>query len=186
MGAVAIVERGTEYQLTPERERFCQLRAVGKEPLEAYWYAYRADLDAEVPTDLPSRDTLAKRASYLLGLTTIRLRIQELQQPAVRRMRHKLEYTVQAGLRQCQIAYDLAYEEGNAGLILKCVEMQSKLAKLLSEEINVNHKHGLLDDASTATLLAMRAAFDKAARKQVGGPIVEGEVVSGTPVQAAL
>jgi len=49
----------------------------------------------------------------------------------------------------------LAYAQGDAKTLLKAVEMQAKLAKLLTEQIDVNHR-GLLDDTSTEVLLAMK------------------------------
>ena len=92
--------------------------------------------------------------------TEIVLRIQELRRPVIRKLRRKIEYGLQKALEQCQVAYDLAYAKADAGGILKAVEMQAKLVKLLSDEINVNNRHGLLDDTSTEVLLAMKREFE--------------------------
>ena len=57
-------------------------------------------------------------------------------------------------------AWDLAYAQGDAKTLLKAVEMQARLSKLLSEQIDVNHSYGLLDDTSTEVLLAMKREFE--------------------------
>ena len=101
-----------------------------------------------------------------MAMTDMRLRVQELRRPVIRKLRRKIEYGLLKALEQCRVAYDLSYEKGDACGILKAVEMQAKLAKLLSEESTVNHRFGVLDDATTETLLAIRKEVEVRREKQ--------------------
>lgn len=153
---MAIIDRGSAYALVGQRERFAQAMAEGMTGAEAYQLVFNPDLSTEAGV----RDAKA-RMLQLCRDTRIVLRIQELKAPVLRKVRQKYEYSLQKALEQCQVAYDLAFEAGDSGGLLKAIEMQSKLAKLLSEEINVNHRYGVLDDASTETLLAMKATIEQ-------------------------
>lgn len=63
---------------------------------------------------------------------------------------------------------------------LTAVEMQAKLAKLLSDEINVTHRHELLDDTSTEVLLEMKREIEnlKLKLEKNRGSVVTVESVS--------
>ena len=79
----------------------------------------------------------------------------------------------------------LAYAQGDAKTLLKAVEMQAKLAKLLTEQIDVNHRYGLLDDTSTEVLLAMKREFEvrQEKRKRLQEiRVVNSETVSEAPL----
>jgi len=159
----------TGQKLTAKREKFCQLVAFGALQREALREAYYSDKPA------PSDKALDEMASHLRIETDIVVRIQELKRPVLRKFRKKFEYTLQTALEQCQIAWDIAYSQGDARALLKAVELQGKFMKLLSEQIDVNHRHGLLDDASTQVLLEMRKVFeDKKARGEKKAPILVG------------
>ena len=145
--------------LTGKREKFCQLVAADLIYTDAYLEAYQK------PPGY-NRKLAAEAGSRLMADTDIVLRVQELRRPDIRKFRRKLEYSLNKALEQCQVAYDLAYEKGDVGGILKAVEMQAKLAKLLSDEINATHRHGLLDDADTELLLAMRKEIEVRREKQ--------------------
>jgi hypothetical protein len=174
--------RGSAYQLTGKRERFAQLMAQGYEDIEAYCEAFGEILTPDV------EPVLSRKANRLCHDTAIVLRIADLRKPVLRKLAGKIEYTIEQALTQCQAAYDLAFVQGDPKAMLKASEMLSRLSKLLSEEINVNHRHGLLDDASTEVLLAMRKEIEiRQTKAKRLGPIIEGEiVVPPTPHQAAL
>jgi hypothetical protein len=172
-----------KYPLTVKQEAFALLLAQGLSHIDAYIQAYGRDPKAE------NRDTFHKSAWSLSQETSVRLRVQELRAPVIRKVRKKIEYGLQRALEQCDVAWDLAYEAGDAKTLLKAVEMQAKLAKLLTEEINVNHRHGLLDDASTEVLLLMKkeAEVRRARQKLLPQAItIEGEIVSESPQGAHL
>lgn len=140
----------TGHPLSMKREAYCQQRAFGAERKEAYRTAYYPD------GHCPSEKALVEMACQLEMETDIVLRIQELKRPVLRKFKQKFEYTLQKALEQCQIAWDLAFAQGDAKALLKAIELQGKFMKLLTEQVNVNHRHGLLDDASTEALLEMR------------------------------
>ena len=143
--------------LTGKRETFCQLVAAGSTYTDAYLEAYQKPADYE-------RKGAAEEGSRLMAMTDMRLRVQELRRPVIRKLRRRIEYGLQKAFGQCEIAWDLAYEQGDPRGMLKAIEMQAKLAKLLSED--VTNRHGLLDDASTETLLAIRKEVEVRREKQ--------------------
>lgn len=169
--AVHSPDRQTQYPLPAARERFCQIVAFGHLPkYKAYAEAFEiALLDPAVEhPDLITEQTkaLSSDASALMANTTIRLRVAELRRPVVRKLQKKFEYDLQKALSQANIAWETAFEDGDTGNMLKSIELQSKLAKLLSEEINVTHKFGAVDDASTEVLLAIRDEVEKRKTRQ--------------------
>ena len=141
------------HALTKKRDRFCQLRAFGASSEEAYREAYGGLASDGSPL---TKQDCTRRGSQLGLETEVVLRIQELKRPILRKFRRKFEYTLQKALEQCEQAWDLAYAQGDPKAMLKAIELQGKFAKLLTETVDVNHRHGLLDDASTAALLEMR------------------------------
>jgi hypothetical protein len=150
----AYADRGNVYQLRAKAEQFAQLCAQGIEPCDAYCQSHGM---IAAPDTAPMIERQTKR---LLSDTTVVLRIQELKAPVLRKLRRTIEYNLQKALAQCEVAYDLAYAQGDSKGILAAVRMQAELSKLLAQEVNVNHRHGLLDDASTATLLEMRKQIE--------------------------
>lgn len=177
-------DRQTLYPLPARHERFAMLTAFSIKPrLECYAEANDiALLDPREAGDEACRDQrkqLSAEAHDWFKLTTVRLRIAELRKPIVRKLARKFEYTLQKALEQSEVAHSLAYENGDVTGMLKAIELQSKLSRLLVDEVNVNHRFGVLDDTATAVLLAMRdeIAKKRARAKQLTGPIVEGELV---------
>ena len=149
------------HSLTGKREKFCQLVAADATYTDAYLEAYQKPPGYD-------RKLAVEAGSRLMSETTVKLRVQELRRPVLRKLRRKIKYGLQKALEQCQVAYDLAYAQGDAKTLLKAVEMQAKLAKLLSDEFNVNHRHGLLEDADTEVLLSMRKEIEiRRAKKKV-------------------
>src|SRR5574341_388299 len=116
------------YQLTGQRERFAQLVAEGMRISAAYVAAFGSPFATD-----EERKAVYEMASHLAADTSIVLRVQELRKPVLRKIRRKIEYGLQKALEQCETAFDLAYAQGDAKALLKAVEMQSRLAKLLSE-----------------------------------------------------
>jgi hypothetical protein len=164
-------DRQTQYPLPANREKFCQLvafNAIAKNE------AYALSHDIEMFTREKDGDelyvaqmkALSSDASALMQNTTIRLRIAELRKPVVRKLQRKFEYDLQKALSQANIAWETAYEDGDTANMLKAIDMQSRLAKLLVEEVNVNHRYGVLDDASTAVLLGIRDEIEKKKTRQ--------------------
>lgn len=174
------IDNGNAYDLPAAHERFAQLMASGRHTqLAAHCLAF----DRDYPSETGSRyyATCCELASRLAHTTSVVLRIQELKRPVVRKIRAKLNYTLQQALEQCEVARALAYEQGDAKTLLKAVELQAKLAKLLSEDINVNHRYGLLDDASTSTLLAMRKDIEVRHLKEKKLQELQGTVIDVNP-----
>lgn len=159
---LAYIDRNSAYNMTAARERFCRLMAEGR------LYAYQCYAEAfEHPCETEDeRKACRDQSTFLNHDTRIVLRIQELKAPVVRKIRRKLNYDLQKALEQCEVAHDLAFEQGDPKTILKAIEMQSRLNKLLSEDINVTHRYGLLDDADTEVLLAMRKEIEVRKSKQ--------------------
>ena len=152
------------YQVDTRRERFAQLLASGE---YTQWHCYMVAFDRPVPETDADRKNYMHQASYLANETRVALRVYELRKPVIRKIRRKLEYNLQKALEQCETAHDLAEMQGNPGMMLKAVELQSKLAKLLSEDINVTHKYGLLDESSTEVLLEMKKEIaDRQAKRK--------------------
>ena len=181
---LSYIDRGSAYQLSAKREQFAQLMANGARGVEAYVQVFGGSFETD-----EDKKTIREMAGHLLCDTTVVLRIQELKKPVIRKLRRRIEYGLQKALEQCEIAFDLAYQQGDAKSLLKAVEMQARLAKLLSEEINVNHRHGLLDDAGTQTLLELKKEIEvrQAKRKKLlETRTVEGRIVSETPQTPSL
>lgn len=155
------------HSLTAKREKFCQLVAAGMSQTDAYLEAYQKSPGYD-------RKGAGEEGSRLMAVTEMVLRVQELRRPVIRKVRKKFEYTLNKALEQCQIAWDLAFAQANPQALLKAIELQRKFLKLLSEQVDVTHRHGLLDDASTETLLEMKKAFEDRGAKQgkLGAPIV--------------
>jgi phage terminase small subunit len=144
------------HPLTAKRERFCQLVAAGETYTDAYLEAYQKPAGYD-------RKLAAEEGSRLMAITDVQLRVQELRRPVIRKLQKKFEYTLQKALEQCDEMYQLAYEQANPMAMGKAIALQSKLVKILSDQ--VEHRHGLLDDASTETLLAMKAEIENRKRR---------------------
>lgn len=168
------VTHGTVYALTAKREKFAQLCAQSVEPQTAYCDSHHVTLGPETAGDI--KDAVRR----LLTDTTVILRIQELKRPVLRKLHRKIEYGLHKALEQCQVAWDLAYANGDVKSMLAAVRMQAELSKLLSHDINVNHRHGVLDDASTDVLLAMKKEYELRLAKQKKLTVV-GEIVTVIP-----
>jgi hypothetical protein len=155
------------HPLTARREKFCQLVVAGATYTDAYLEAYQKP-------DGYDRKAASEEGSRLMAITDMVLRVQELRRPVIRKVQKKFEYTLNKALEQCQIAWDLAFAQANPQALLKAIELQGKFVKLMSEQVDVTHRHGLLDDASTETLLEMKKAFEDRRTKQekLGAPIV--------------
>ena len=147
------------HGLTGKHEKFCQLVAADSTYTDAYLEAFQKQPGYD-------RKLAAEAGSRLMGETTVQLRVQELRRPVIRKFRRRLEYGLQKALEQCDVAWDLAYEQGDPKTLLKAVDMQARLAKLLTEQIDVTHRNGLLDDTSTEVLLEMKREIEVRQAKQ--------------------
>jgi hypothetical protein len=165
------------HSLTGKREKFCQLVAADATYTDSYLEAFQKPPGYD-------RKLAPEAGSRLMASTDMVIRVQELRRPVLRKFRRKLEYGLQKALEQCDVAWDLAYAQGDAKTLLKAVEMQARLAKLLSDEFNVNHRHGLLDDADTEVLLSMRKEIEIRRAKQkklVSIQVVNSKSISPSP-----
>jgi len=168
----AYASGGSVYALTAKREVFAQLCAQGVEPRTAFCQSHDVLLGPDTIEEIKAS------TSRLLNDTTVVLRIQELKRPILRKLAKRIEYGLNKALEQCQVAYDLAYANGDVKGLLAAIRMQAELAKLLGQEINVNHRHGLLDDTSTEVLLAMKKQIEDQRAKAKKTATVEGILIS--------
>lgn len=156
--------------LTKKRETFCQLVAFGELPREAVRRAYFEEEGRPSPPD----SILSSMGSELMRDADVLIRIQELRRPILKKYAKQYDYTLQKALEQCQRAWDLAEAQADPRAMLKAIELQGKFAKLLTDQVNVTHRHGLLADSSTAALLAMKEAFEVRTRQKVASPKLVG------------
>jgi hypothetical protein len=158
--ATAAYMTNSAYQLTGPREQFAQLCAQGKSPLDAYCQSHAETLTPE------NAEEIKGMVSRLKHNTTVVLRIQELQKPVMRKVARKIEFNQEKALEQCQIAWDLAYANGDVKGMLAATKVQAELCKLLVQELTVNHKHGALDEVATAVLIEMQRTIEVRQAKQ--------------------
>lgn len=151
--------------MTRRLEQFCRLVASGEEtPVEAYCQAYNRTITRE------NGAIIASGVSHLMGRTDVILRIQQLRTPVIPKVAEKFDYNLNRAQEDCQMAWDLAYAQGNVPAMIKAIELRSKLAKLLAETIDVNHKYGFLDETATDVLLKMKQQLEEVRRKRIEPP----------------
>ena len=143
------------HPLTAKRETFCQLVAAGSTYTEAYLKAYQKPVGYD-------RKGAAVEGSRLMAITDLALRVQELRRPVIRKVRRNFQYNLQNALEDSEDAYNIAYSKGNANTMLAAIELRAKLCMFLTEQ--TEHRHGILDDASTQTLLEMRRWIERQKR----------------------
>jgi len=139
-------------------EHFCRLVASGEmDTIEAYCEAYGKELNNETGA------RIAAAASSIMSRTDVILRIQQLRTPVLPDVAKKYTYSLNKAMDECQL--------------------RSKLNKMLSEQIDVTHKHGFLDDTATTVLLEMKKQLEetKARRKKA-----ESKIVDITPVEESV
>ena len=144
-------------------ENFCRMVASGDhEPLDAYCHCYEKEAN---PETLPR---LVATVTSMMGRSDVILRIQQLRTPVIPKIAQKYEYNLQKAMDECQTAWDLAFATGNVKAMIAIIELRAKLNKMLSEQIDVTHKHGFLDDAATAVLIQMKKQLEdmRATRKK--------------------
>lgn len=151
----------TGPELVRRREIFAQRVAYGADTIDAYCEAYDKVITCDV-----DRRTFQQAATKLMGETDIKIRIQELRRPIQRKLAKKWEYSLDHALADCQQAYDIAYADGDSKAMQSCIRLRAELTKLLSGDINVNHKHTVLDEETTEVLVALR---DAVKRKKASG-----------------
>jgi hypothetical protein len=159
-------------ELIKRREQFAQLVAYGADVLDAYCEAYGKTVTCDV-----DRRSFMQLATVLMKDTSVKIRIQELRRPIQRKLARKWEYTLDKALEDCQQAYDVAYHDGDSKAMQSCIRLRAELTKLLSGDINVNHKHTVLDEETTEVLVALRDAVKrKKAAVKVVNPEPEGAI----------
>ena len=151
-------------------EHFCRLVASGEmDTIEAYCTAYGKELNNETGA------RIAAAASSIMGRTDVILRIQQLRTPVLPDVAKKYTYSLNKAMEECQTAWDLAFAQGHIASMIKIIELRSKLNKMLSEQIDVTHKHGFLDDTATTVLLEMKKQLEesKARKKRVESKVLD-------------
>lgn len=172
--------RDSHVNYAAKREHFCRLMSTGAmSELEAYGEAWGKPLTGATEAQLK---VWKQNAMRIANEAHVRLRIDQLKTPVVRKFAKKFEYTLQKAFEQCEEAYNLARIESDAKSMLKAVELQGKFAKLLADQLDVNHRIGVLDDASTESLLAMLAMVQ---RKRQSGPKIVGDSEAGGVIDVA-
>jgi len=146
------VSIASERPSSLSRARFTELVAYGSAPIDAYIDAYRK----APPSSAIEQKTYQQACNVLMHDPDIRVRIMELRRPIQRKLAKKWEYKLDHAFDDLQKAWDLAYLDSDAKALTKIVELKAKLAKILTDEVNVHHTHGILDKESTEVLLAMR------------------------------
>ena len=113
-------------KLSPQQEIFAQEIAKGSNQTEAYYTAY--------PTSKKTtKGAVYVKASQLASDDKVRLRIEEIRAPAIK----KLNITVERLLQEIE---DLKKEsiEKDKRLALDCIKEQGKLARLYVEKKEIN------------------------------------------------
>ena len=170
------------HPLTAKREAFCQLVAAGSTYTDAYLEAYQKPAGCD-------RKLAAEEGSRLMADTSMRLRVQALRRPVIRKFQRKYAYTLNKALEECEIAWNLAYAQGDPRAMLQAIELRGKFVQLLTEQVDGTHRPGSLDDADTEVLLAMRKQIEIRREKQkklAAMRVVNSETVSGTPPQPSF
>lgn len=177
--SVAYQAKDSPVNYAARREQFCRLMSTGSyDPVEAYCEVWGKDREKGSEAELRMWSGNANR---LMQEAQVKLRIDQLKTPVVRKFAKKFEYTVQRAFEQCDEAYQLARIENDAKAMLKAIELQGKFAKLLADQLDVNHRIGVLDDASTEALLGMLAMVQK---KRQTMPKIVGNSVAGSAIES--
>ena len=155
------------HSLTAKREKFCQLVAAGSTYTDAYLEAYQKPAGY-------NRKAAAEESSRLMANTDIILRVQELRRPVIRKFQRRYEYTRNKALEECEIAWNLACAKSDPRAMLKAIELRGKFVRLLTNQPDITRRNGLLADTSTATLLAMKKAFEDRTRLKVASSRIVG------------
>ena len=151
-------------------EHFCRLVAAGEmDTIEAYCTAYGKELNNETGA------RIAAAASSIMSRTDVILRIQQLRTPVLPDVAKKYTYSLNKAMDECQTAWDLAFAQGHIASMIKIIELRSRLNKMLSEQIDVTHKHGFLDDTATTVLLEMKKQLEdtRARRKKAESNVLD-------------
>lgn len=159
---------------TRRLENFCRLVAAGDlDPIEAYCQAY------DKPFNQETGARIAANVTAMMGRPDVILRIQQLRTPVLPEVSRKYTYNLNKAMDECQTAWDLAFANNHITSMIKIIELRARLNKMLSEQIDVTHKHGFLDDTATQVLLDMKKQLEEAkARKKKEPKVVNTEAIS--------
>ena len=117
-------------KLSPQREKFAQEIAKGSNQTEAYYTAY--------PTSKKwTKDSVYVKASQLASDDKVRLRIEEIRAPAIK----KLNITVEGLLQEIEDLKKASIEKDKK-LALDCIKEQGKLAGLYVDRKELTGKDG--------------------------------------------
>ena len=169
-GERVAVQLDHQRPMSLKRERFASAVAYGAAPIDAYTEAYQKP----APSNALELKAYQQAAGQLMHDSDVRVRIMELRRPIQRKLAKKWEYKLDHAFDDLQKAWDLAYLDADAKALTKIVELKARLAKILSDEVNVHHTHGILDKETTEVLLAMQESIR---RKKAGAKVISVESV---------
>lgn len=155
--------------LAPQHERFVQLLLIGTSPREAY-----VDVFGVKDHETPDHVNVLARANTLARTPEIVRRLEGLRAPVVREALQTFRFDLNVAMQKCEDAYSLAETSREPGHMLKAVELQSKLTKLLGD--TERRESSALDQASTAELVML---LKELRSRRDADLVIEGTVVEG-------
>lgn len=136
------------HPLSTQHERFAELLMIGKAPHLAYESVFGVKEGETL-----SSQTLKSRARALACDSQVVQRVRELRAPVIQQLQDTYVFTCETALRKADRAHDLAEVLGDPGNMLKAIELQAKLKKLL---VTVSEtRHDSLDAVATADLVLL-------------------------------
>lgn len=153
--------------LSSEHERFVHLLLIGTAERDAYHQVFGLK-DGET---LESA-TLRIRARTLAKNPLIVRRLHDLRVPVIREAQATFAFSLDLAMQKCEDAYTLAECTHEPGHMLKAVELQAKLTKLLDGD--KAPRATVLDSASTDELV--RLLSELKARRDVD-VVIDAELV---------
>jgi hypothetical protein len=153
--------------LSSEHERFVHLLLIGTSEAQAYYQVFGTK-EGESENDAH----LIHRARLLAKKPIIARRLADLRTPVIREAQQTYAFSLDMAMQKCEDAYLLAERTQEAGHMLKAVELQAKLTKLLDGD--KAPRATVLDHASTDELV--RLLSELKARRDVD-VVIEAEVL---------
>jgi len=167
--------------LTPQGHAFILRLLNGDPPAKAYVSAFGLK-----PGESASDDTVKDRARRLYSDAEVQAEYNRLRAPAVKAAQSKYHFDLDVAMEKSARAHDLAELLADPANMLKAIELQAKLKKLL---VSVSeHRGSPLDEAATSDLLLLLEELK--ARRAVEvidvSAIQEASVLDVEPVDAKV
>ena len=134
--------------ISTQHERFCHLLLIGKSNVDAYIEVFGLK-----PHETASHPNVHARANALARDKMLQARLDTLRAPVIRELQHTFKFNTDLAMEKAEHAHDLAELMMDPGNMLKAIELQSKLRKLL---VNVSEvRRDVLDEQSTEDLVQL-------------------------------